>query len=71
MMENTIELLIDILPLLIPLIVIDLGIRVYAIIDIVNPERQVTLSNNKIIWIVIIALVNFGGVIYLLVGKKQ
>jgi hypothetical protein len=70
-MENTLEILLEILPLLIPLILIDLGIRVYAIIDIVNPERLVTLNNNKVIWIIIIALVNFGGIIYLLVGKKQ
>ncbi len=64
------ETLIDILPLLLPVLLIDLGVRIYAIVDLVNPDRVVTINNNKIVWILIVALVNFGGFIYLLFGRK-
>ncbi|MCF7925100.1 MAG: PLDc N-terminal domain-containing protein [Candidatus Izimaplasma sp.] len=65
------ETIIDLLPLLIPLILIDLSIRIYAIVDIVKPNRIVTINNNKTVWILISVLVNFGGLIYLLFGRSQ
>lgn len=70
-LESVFETIIDVLPLLIPLILLDVGIRIYAIIDILKDERVVTINNNKVVWIVIAALVNLGGVIYLLLGRKQ
>lgn len=70
-LEVMFETIIDVLPLLIPLILLDVGIRIYAIIDILKEDREVTINNNKIIWLVIVALVNLGGVIYLLLGRKQ
>ena len=70
-LELIFEPIIDILPLLIPLLLIDVGIRIYAIIDILKEEREVTINNNKIVWLVIVAIVNLGGIIYLLLGRKQ
>lgn len=55
---------------LFPLVLIELGIRVYAIMDILKPDR-VTNIMNKTPWIIICALINFGWVIYLLVGRKD
>ena len=38
----------NILPLLIPIVLIDLGFRLYAIIDIIKEDRKVK-GDNKII----------------------
>ena len=59
-----------ILWVLVPLIIIELTIRVYVIMDILKPDR-VTNVMNKTAWIIICALINFGWVVYLLVGKKD
>ena len=60
----------ELVPLLLPIILIDLGFRIYAIIDIIKEERRVR-GNNKIIWLIVIALVNFGWVVYFLVGRDD
>jgi len=64
------DTIIDILPLIIPIIVIDIGFRIYAIIDIINVDRMVK-GGNKIIWILVIGIVNFGWVIYFIFGKDE
>lgn len=59
------------LPLLIPIVLIDLGFRIYAIIDIIKEDRRVKFNNNKIIWVLITALVSFGWAIYFLFGRED
>lgn len=65
-----VEQLMEILPLVIPLILIDLGFRIYAIIDIIQEDRKV-LGNNKIIWVILMAVINFGWAVYFLVGRDE
>lgn len=61
----------QLLPLLIPIILIDIGFRVFAIVDIIKEERQVK-GNNKIVWILIVGLVSyFGWIIYFLIGRDD
>lgn len=60
----------NILPLLIPIVLIDLGFRIFAIIDIIKEDRRVR-GNNKIIWVIAVALVNFGWIIYFLFGRDD
>lgn len=61
----------ELLPLLLPILLIDLGLKIYAIIDLIKEERRVK-GNNKIIWILVIALVNvFGWMIYFLAGRDE
>lgn len=60
----------ELIPLLLPIILIDLGFRIYAILDIIKEERRVR-GNNKIIWLVLIAIVNFGWAIYFLFGRED
>jgi len=60
----------EILPLLLPIILIDLGFRLFAIIDIIKEDRHVK-GNNKIIWVVGIAIINFGWIIYFLFGRED
>lgn len=58
------------LPLLIPIILIDLGFRIFAIVDIIKEDRRVK-GDNKIIWLLVIALINFGWVIYFFFGRDE
>lgn len=55
---------------LLPIIIIQICLLVYALVDIVKPERQVK-GGNKTVWILIIALVNLiGPILYLTIGRE-
>lgn len=64
------EFIFDLLPLLIPIILIDLAFRIYVIVDILKEDRVVK-GGNKIVWIVVSMVINFGWVIYLIFGKDE
>ena len=68
-MENF-TILMDLLPLIIPVVLIDLFFKIYVIIDILKEDRMVK-GGNKIVWIVVSMVVNFGWVIYLIFGKDE
>jgi hypothetical protein len=56
---------------LLPLLLIDLGMVVYCIVDLYRPERRVR-GNYKIVWLLIILLVStLGWVAYLLAGRED
>jgi hypothetical protein len=56
---------------LVPLVLIDLGMVVFCIVDLYRPERRVR-GGNKIVWLLIILLVStLGWVAYLLVGRED
>jgi hypothetical protein len=56
---------------LLPLVLIDLGIVIYCIVDLYKPERRVR-GGNKIVWLLIILLVStLGWLAYLLVGRED
>lgn len=67
---DILERFMEILPLLIPVILIDLGMKVYAFIDIMKEDRRVK-GNSKVIWILVSVLINFGWVIYFAFGKDE
>jgi hypothetical protein len=57
------------LPLLIPVLLLQLGLQTYCIIDLVRRER---VSGSKWIWAPVILLFQFiGCIIYLLAGRKE
>ena len=57
--------------LIIPLVVIDLGMVVYSIIDLFKPERKVR-GGNKLVWLLVILLVStLGWLAYLLFGREE
>ena len=64
------ELIIEMLPLIIPIVLIDLIFKIYVIIDILKEDRKVK-GGNKIVWIVVSMVINFGWVIYLIFGKDE
>ncbi len=69
-MVEFVEILKDILPLLIPIILIDVAFKIYAIIDILKEDRVVK-GGNKIIWLLVSVLINYGWVIYFIFGRDE
>jgi hypothetical protein len=68
-MDNTLALIKKLLPVLIPIVLLEWGLMIYALIDIVKREKT---KGPKWMWILIIVLVNlFGPVIYLIFGRKD
>ena len=65
------ERFLALLPFLIPLILIDLGLIVYCLIDLARPERRVR-GGSKLLWALIILLVStFGPLVYLFLGRED
>jgi hypothetical protein len=57
--------------LILPLVVIELGLVVFSLVDLFKPERRV-IGDNKLVWALIIVLVGtIGPIVYLLAGRKQ
>jgi len=59
----------QILPLLIPIIIIELGLMIWALIDLI---KQPATRGPKWMWALIIILVNFiGPIIYFIIGREE
>jgi Phospholipase_D-nuclease N-terminal len=57
--------------ILLPLVLIELGLVVFSLVDLFRPERRV-VGSNKLVWALIIVLVGtIGPIVYLLAGRKQ
>jgi hypothetical protein len=66
-----IQLSTSLLLILLPLVLIELGLVVFSLVDLFKPERRV-VGNNKLLWALIIVLVGtIGPIVYLLAGRKQ
>jgi len=66
-----IQLSTSLLLILLPLVVIELGLVVFSLVDLFKPERRV-IGDNKLVWALIIVLVStIGPIVYLLAGRKQ
>jgi hypothetical protein len=60
-----------ILLLVLPIVLIQLGLMIFALRDLVRPERRVR-GDSKLMWGVIIVVINIiGPVLYLLVGREE
>jgi hypothetical protein len=57
------------LPLLIPLVLLQLGLQIWALVDLARREAT---NGPKWLWVVIIILGEFlGAIIYFIVGRKE
>jgi hypothetical protein len=66
---DSLKTIIGMLPLLIPLFIIQVALMVIALIDVIRRER---VRGSKVVWIVVIILVNIiGPIIYLLFGRQE
>ena len=60
----------DMLPFLIPILIIQLALLVFALVDLVKRKR--VKGGNKILWGALIILVDIiGPIIYLLFGREE
>jgi hypothetical protein len=70
-MPLAIQLTTNLVFILLPLVLIELGLVVFSLVDLLKPERRV-VGNNKLVWALIIVLVGtIGPIVYLLAGRKQ
>ena len=61
----------ELLPLLIPLIVLQLALVGVGLFDLTRPERRVK-GGNKLVWGLVIAFVQFfGPLVYFLFGRED
>ena len=57
------------LPLLIPVVLLQLGLMIVALLDLARRERT---KGPKWAWAIVIVLVNFiGPIVYLIVGREE
>lgn len=64
------ESIVNLIPILLPIIIIELVFRVYCVIDIFKVDRKVK-GGNKLVWALVCGLINFGWVVYLIIGKDE
>ena len=58
------------LGLILPLVVLQLGLLVWALIDLTQPYRRVR-GDSKVVWALIIIFIGFfGPLLYFLVGRE-
>ena len=59
------------LPLVIPLVVIQLALAVIALWDLLKPERRVR-GDSKVVWgLIIIFIGMIGPILYLVAGRRE
>ena len=69
MFENELQELTKYIPLLIPLLIIQLGLMIIALWDLVKREAT---RGPKWVWVLVILFINFiGPIIYLVVGRED
>lgn len=69
-MEEELQIIKDMLPFLIPLIIVQLALLVIALVDLL--KRQHMPGNTRLVWLIVIIFVNiFGPIIYLIFGRKD
>ena len=69
--QSGIHLSASLLLILLPLVLIEVGLVVFSLVDLIKPERHV-IGDNKLVWALVIVLVGtIGPIVYLLAGRKQ
>ena len=67
---NGLETIKEMLPFLIPLIIIEIVLLVIALVDLVKRER--VKGGNKLVWVLVIVLISIiGPIIYLILGREE
>ena len=61
----------QVLALLAPIIVIQLGLMIAALLDLEKEERRVR-GGSKLVWVLVIVFVNvIGPIVYFLAGREE
>jgi hypothetical protein len=68
-MEGCMQILRQVLPFLIPILLLQLGLIVVALIDLARRERT---RGPKWVWVLVILFVNLiGPILYFVVGREE
>lgn len=67
-MNSDIETLIEYLPFLIPLIILQYGLAIYAVVHVIrHPNYK---FGNRVMWLLVVLLIAFiGPIVYFVFGK--
>lgn len=69
-MPEDFQLIVDILPFLVPLVILELALLVIALVDIVR--RDYVTGGNKAVWVLIVVFINLiGPIVYFIFGRKE
>ena len=69
-MEDDIILVSDMLPFLIPLIIVEIALLVFALFDLL--KREYYKTDVKIVWAIVIVIFGIiGPVVYFIFGRKE
>jgi hypothetical protein len=61
---------VKLLPMLIPIALLQLGLLVWALLDVIRRER--VRGGNKVVWILVIVLINIiGPIVYFIFGREE
>ena len=61
----------DVLPFIVPLVILQVALVIFALYDLTRPERKVR-GDNKLLWGLMIVLGEIvGSLIYFLVGRED
>ena len=64
------EQILEFLPFLIPLFILQIGLLVYSVYHILKHEHY--KRGNRVLWLVIVIVVNFiGPILYLTIGRDN
>jgi hypothetical protein len=67
--ENSMDKIRELLPYLIPIIVLQLGLMIFALVDLVRREKT---KGPKWLWALIIVFVNLiGPILYFILGREE
>ena len=66
---NTIAIIQKYLPLIIPVVLLELGLMIAALVDVIRREKT---KGPKWIWIIVVVVFNlFGPIIYFVFGRDE
>jgi len=69
-MTQEIQVILETIPFLIPIILLELGLLVFALVDLIRRKRVRVDSN--ILWVIIIIFIQIiGPLVYLFLGRKE
>ena len=57
--------------LLAPIVLLQIALLVWALLDLMKPERRVK-GGNKVVWLLVVLLINvIGPLVYLFLGREE
>jgi hypothetical protein len=69
-MTNNLTQILSLLPLLIPILLLELGLMIFALVNIIT--RKQVRGGNKVVWILVVVLIQIiGPIVYFAFGRKE